>query len=148
MEMKKMKTKCSYLFNNIEYSIISKNDIDLRIGKKKVDNLVKEKESLLNSIEEMLLRTDSKRTVYFYKEDITGEETPIDFLNEVNSKFDNYTVFININICKGYNEYLQLNENYKEVTDFFDENENINLAINGTFVDNKDDEYIDIFVSI
>jgi galactokinase len=31
---------------------------------------------------------------------------------------------------------------------FFDENDNISLAINGAFVDNKYDEYIDIFVSI
>ena len=72
MEIKQMKTKCTYLFNNIEYSIISKNDIDLRIGKKKVDNLVKEKESLINSIEEILLRSDSNRIVYYYKEDKIG----------------------------------------------------------------------------
>lgn len=148
MEIKQMKTKCTYLFNNIEYSIISKNDIDLRIGKKKVDNLVKEKESLINSIEEILLRSDSNRIVYYYKEDKIGLEKPIDFLNEVNSKFNNYTVFINMNICKDNNQYLQLNKNYTEVTDFFDENENINLAINGAFVENKNDEYIDIFVSI
>lgn len=148
MSIKKMQTKCTYLFNNIEYSIISKNDIDLRIGKKKIDNLLKDQEFSLNSEEEILLRENSKRIIYFYNEDITGEDRPIDFLNEVNSKFDNYAVIINMNIHKDNNEYLQLNENYKEVDDFFEENDKINLVINGIFVESKEDESMDIFVSI
>ncbi|MGL6107308.1 MAG: hypothetical protein ACRC03_14410 [Romboutsia sp.] len=148
MEMKKMQTKCTYLFNNIEYSIISKNDIDLRIGKKKIDNFVKEKESMLNSIEEILLSPDSKKIVYFYNEDITKEQEPIDFLNEVHSKFSNYKVFMNMNIHENSNEYILLNERYKDLADFFEEHNEVSLAINGTIVEAKEEENVTIFVSI
>lgn len=148
VKLKYMNKKSIYSFENINYCIISRNDIDLKKGKNKIDSIIQQKESLIISIEEILLRPDSKRTVYFYNEDITGEEKPIDFLNEIKSKFDNYSVYINMNICKDYSEYSKLNEDYKEVANFFEENDNVSLAINGTIVENKEGEYIDMFVSI
>lgn len=146
MEIETMQNKSTYLFNNIKYSIISKNDIDLRVGVRKINNLLKDYRE--NKIDEILLRSDSKRTIYFYNKDITGKQRPIEFLKEVHSKFDNYSVFINLDVREDCNDYDVLSEKYEDLIGFFQEHKGLRLGMNGTTVESEQDESVTIFVAV
>lgn len=139
----KMGSKYNYLYNGTNFSLISRNDIDLGIGKRKLDNIVKE--NLSDDIGNVLFRIDSKKIIYYYNENTMKELKALDFLKEINSEYDYFSIFINIDVKVGQNEFVLLNERYGDLIDFFEENEYINFAINATTVEDNCEEGISIF---
>ena len=142
----KMGSKYNYLYNGTNFSLISRNDIDLGIGKRKLDNIVKE--NLSDDIGNVLFRIDSKKIIYYYNENTMKELKVLDFLKEINSKYDYFSIFINIDVKVGKNEFILLNERYGDLIDFFEENEYINFAINPTKVEDNCEEGISIFACV
>lgn len=142
----KMGSKYNYLYNGTNFSLISRNDIDLGIGKRKLDNIVKE--NLSDDIGNVLFRIDSKKIIYYYNENTMKELKVLDFLKEINSKYDYFSIFINIDVKVGKNEFILLNERYGDLIDFFEENEYINFAINATKVEDNCEEGISIFACV
>ena len=142
----KMGSKYNYLYNGTNFSLISRNDIDLGIGKRKLDNIVKE--NLSDDIGNVLFRIDSKKIIYYYNENTMKELKVLDFLKEINSKYDYFSIFINIDVKVGQNEFVLLNERYGDLIDFFEENEYINFAINATKVEDNCEEGISIFACV
>ena len=142
----KMGSKYNYLYNGTNFSLISRNDIDLGIGKRKLDNIVKE--NLSDDIGNVLFRIDSKKIIYYYDENTMKELKVLDFLKEINSEYDYFSIFINIDVKVGQNEFVLLNERYGDLIDFFEENEYINFAINATKVEDNCEEGISIFACV
>ena len=142
----KMGSKYNYLYNGTNFSLISRNDIDLGIGKRKLDNIVKE--NLSDDIGNVLFRIDSKKIIYYYNENTMKELKVLDFLKEINSEYDYFSIFINIDVKVGQNEFVLLNERYGDLIDFFEENEYINFSINATKVEDNCEEGISIFVCV
>ena len=142
----KMGSKYNYLYNGTNFSLISRNDIDLGIGKRKLDNIVKE--NLSDDIGNVLFRIDSKKIIYYYNENTMKELKALDFLKEITSKYDYFSIFINIDVKVGKNEFILLNERYGDLIDFFEENEYINFAINATKVEDNCEEGISIFACV
>ena len=142
----KMGSKYNYLYNGTNFYLISRNDIDLGIGKRKLDNIVKE--NLSDDIGNVLFRIDSKKIIYYYNENTMKELKVLDFLKEINSKYDYFSIFINIDVKVGKNEFILLNERYGDLIDFFEENEYINFAINATTVEDNCEEGISIFACV
>ena len=142
----KMGSKYNYLYNGTNFSLISRNDIDLGIGKRKLDNIVKE--NLSDDLDTVLFRIDSKKIIYYYNENTMKELKVLDFLKEINGEYDYFSIFINIDVKVGQNEFVLLNERYGDLIDFFEENEYINFAINATKVEDNCEEGISIFVCV
>lgn len=142
----KMGSKYNYLYNGTNFYLISRNDIDLGIGKRKLDNIVKE--NLSDDLDAVLFRIDSKKIIYYYNENTMKELKVLDFLKEINSKYDYFSIFINIDVKVGKNEFILLNERYGDLIDFFEENEYINFAINATKVEDNCEEGISIFACV
>ena len=142
----KMGSKYNYLYNGTNFSLISRNDIDLGIGKRKLDNIVKE--NLSDDIGNVLFRIDSKKIIYYYNENTMKELKALDFLKEINSEYDYFSIFINIDVKVGQNEFVLLNERYGDLIDFFEENEYINFSINATLVEDNCEEGISIFACV
>ena len=142
----KMGSKYNYLYNGTNFSLISRNDIDLGIGKRKLDNIVKE--NLSDDIGNVLFRIDSKKIIYYYNENTMKELKVLDFLKEINGEYDYFSIFINIDVKVGQNEFVLLNERYGDLIDFFEENEYINFAINATTVEDNCEEGISIFACV
>ena len=142
----KMGSKYNYLYNGTNFSLISRNDIDLGIGKRKLDNIVKE--NLSDDIGNVLFRIDSKKIIYYYNENTMKELKVLDFLKEINGEYDYFSIFINIDVKVGQNEFILLNERYGDLIDFFEENEYINFAINATKVEDNCEEGISIFACV
>ena len=142
----KMGSKYNYLYNGTNFSLISRNDIDLGIGKRKLDNIVKE--NLSDDIGNVLFRIDSKKIIYYYNENTMKELKVLDFLKEINGEYDYFSIFINIDVKVGQNEFVLLNERYGDLIDFFEENEYINFAINTTLVEDNCEEGISIFACV
>ena len=142
----KMGSKYNYLYNGTNFYLISRNDIDLGIGKRKLDNIVKE--NISDDLDTVLFRIDSKKIIYYYNENTMKELKVLDFLKEINSKYDYFSIFINIDVKVGKNEFILLNERYGDLIDFFEENEYINFAINATKVEDNCEEGISIFACV